>query len=170
MATYLITPAQVSLFRRLPPDIGDDIFYPYVYGAQEGYLRGHLNDLFDALIAAVDAQPTTPLPARFTALLPYVERYLANIVLADMAADHGFIFDSWDMVRKTAEMSQVTDAQRAIVSRKHTENAEMYLVQMQRFLNDNAGTYPEYYTTNGGNIGTKDIRAFTVLNPNRAIF
>ena len=157
-------------WRKLPVDMPVEIFASYSYTAQQTYLWGELGDLYPLLIAAVDANPVTPLPARFTALLPYIKEYLSNRILQDMAADHGFIYDSWGIVNKTTDSSTLlTTEQRNGLIAKFRTQADQQVRHLHKFINDNQGNYPEASTCAWW-VGTKRTNAAVVLNPFRPQF
>ncbi len=165
MAAILCTPADVIKWRKIPADMPAENFASYAYTAQQTYLWGELGDLYPVLIAAVDAAPATALPARFVALLPYVKEYLANRILQDMAADHGFIFDSWAIVNKTTDSSTpLTQEDREKLIAKFRTQADQQLTHLHRFINDNQANYTEASECTWW-VGTKRTYANVVLNP-----
>jgi hypothetical protein len=170
MVAILCEISDVAKWRRLAPDMPPAVYSPYAYTVQQTYLWGDLGSLYPLLIAAVEAAPATPLPARFTAILPYIKDYLSNRVLQDMAADHGFIYDSWGIVNKTTDASTALSPEdRGKLVAKFRSQAEQQRAHLFHFINDNQSTYPEASTCEWW-IGTNRTSATVVLNPFRPQF
>lgn len=136
---------------------------PYIRKAQELYLRPVLcGELYDEI---TEQQAANMLSADNTALMPYLQRYLAEVAVSIAMPDLNFVNDGdgWRIIENTTAETLPQEALRSAMQTMATQaeqNAARYLQNLRDFLYSNLDMFPAYRDSPCNELRTTDPEGY----------